>query len=181
MSRLGKLPVTIPEKVEVALVDSEIKVKGPKGELTTYITGDVNISVDDGQVWVKPANDGKRARSMWGTVRSNIDNLMLGVTAGFSKTLELHGVGYRCALANVKGRNILTLSLGFSHEIKYVMPEGIECKVEKQTVIEISGADKQKVGEVCATIRKLRKPEPYKGKGVRFAGEKIRRKEGKKK
>lgn len=181
MSRLGKLPVALPEKVEVSLASSEVKVKGPKGELSTRITGDVTVSVDDGQVWVKPANDSKRSRAMWGTVRSNISNLVQGVTEGFSKTMELHGVGYRCALANVKGKNVLTLSLGFSHEVKYVMPEGIECKVDKQTVIEISGADKQKVGEVCATIRKLRKPEPYKGKGVRFAGEQVRRKEGKKK
>lgn len=181
MSRLGKLPVAIPAKVEVALADTHIKVKGPKGELTTSITGDVTVTIDDGQVWVKPANDTKRARAMWGTVRSNVNNLMAGVTTGFSKTMELHGVGYRCSIAKVKAQDVLTLTLGFSHEVKYVMPAGIECKVDKQTVIEISGADKQKVGEVCATIRKLRKPEPYKGKGVRFAGEQIRRKEGKKK
>lgn len=177
MSRLGKLPVAIPEKVEVSVDPTVVKVKGPKGELSTTITGDVNVSVDEGQVWVKPANDGKRARAMWGTVRSNIHNLVEGVTNGFTKTLELNGVGYRCALQN----KVLTLSLGFSHEIKYVMPEGIECKVDKQTVIEISGANKQQVGEVAATIRKLRKPEPYKGKGVKYSDEQIRRKEGKKK
>ncbi len=177
MSRLGKLPVAIPEKVEVALADAEVKVKGPKGELTATITGDVNVSIDDGQVWVKPANDGKRARAMWGTTRSNIFNLVQGVSEGFTKTLELNGVGYRCALQN----NVLTLSLGFSHEIKYIIPEGIECKVDKQTTIIISGANKQLVGEVAATIRKLRKPEPYKGKGVKYSDEIIRRKEGKKK
>ena len=177
MSRLGKLPVAIPEKVEISFQDNRIQVKGPKGELSTMITGDVNVSVDDGQVWVKPANDGKRARAMWGTVRSNVLNLVQGVTEGYSKTLEVNGVGYRCA---VQG-NVLTLSLGFSHDVKYVMPEGVECKVDKQTTIIISGIDKQKVGQVAAELRALRKPEPYKGKGVKYADEQIRRKEGKKK
>lgn len=177
MSRLGKLPVAIPEKVEVSVEPTAVKVKGPKGELSTVITGDVNISIDDGQVWVKPANDGKRARAMWGTVRSNISNLVQGVTEGFSKSLEVNGVGYRCAVQ----QNILTLSLGYSHEIKYVMPEGVDCKVDKQTSITISGADKQRVGQVAAELRALRKPEPYKGKGVKYADETIRRKEGKKK
>ena len=177
MSRLGKLPVAIPEKVEVSIEPTALKVKGPKGELSTVITGDVNVSVDDGQIWVKPANDSKRARSMWGTVRSNVNNLVVGVTDGFTKTLEVNGVGYRCAVQN----GVLSLSLGFSHEIKYVMPEGIDCQVDKQTTVIISGSDKQKVGQVAAEIRALRKPEPYKGKGVKYANEKIRRKEGKKK
>lgn len=177
MSRLGKLPVAIPEKVEVALEPTRVVVKGPKGELSTQITGDVTISIDDGQVWVKPANDGKRARSMWGTVRSNVHNLVQGVTEGFSRTLEVNGVGYRCAMQN----NVLTLSLGYSHEIKYIIPEGVECAVEKQTTIILKGADKQKVGQVASELRALRKPEPYKGKGVKYADEIIRRKEGKKK
>ncbi len=177
MSRLGKLPVAIPEKVEVNLQPNKLVVKGPKGELTSSITGDVKISIDDGQVWVKPANDTKRARSMWGTVRSNVNNLVQGVTEGYSKTLEVNGVGYRVALAG----NVLTLSLGYSHEIKYVMPEGITCKVNKPTEFEISGISKQQVGQVASEIRALRKPEPYKGKGVKYAGEYIRRKEGKKK
>ncbi len=181
MSRLGKLPVVIPEKVEVSLDTAEVKVKGPKGELSMVITGEVNVSVDDGQVWVKPANDGKRARAMWGTTRSNISNLVQGVTEGFTKTLQLNGVGYRCALAKVKNQDVLTLSLGFSHDIKVVIPEGVECKVDKQTTIIISGVSKQQVGELAATIRKLRKPEPYKGKGVKYDDEIIRRKEGKKK
>jgi large subunit ribosomal protein L6 len=177
MSRLGKLPVAIPEKVEINLQDDRVVVKGPKGELATMITGDVNVSIDDGQVWVKPANDSKRARSMWGTVRSNVSNLVTGVTEGYVKVLEVNGVGYRVALAG----DVLTLSLGYSHEIKYVMPEGVTCKVNKPTEFEISGADKQKVGQVAAEIRALRKPEPYKGKGVKYSGEIIRRKEGKKK
>jgi large subunit ribosomal protein L6 len=181
MSRVGKLPVAIPEKVEVQIAADALKVKGPKGELSTLITGDVTVSLNDGQIWVKPANDSQRARAMWGTVRSNVANVVQGVSEGFNKTLELHGVGYRCALATVQGMNVLTLSLGFSHEVKFVVPKGVECKVDKQTVIMLSGADKQLVGEVAATLRKLRKPEPYKGKGVRYSDEKVRRKEGKKK
>jgi large subunit ribosomal protein L6 len=114
MSRLGKLPVAIPEKVEINLQDDRVVVKGPKGELATMITGDVNVSIDDGQVWVKPANDSKRARSMWGTVRSNVSNLVTGVTEGYVKVLEVNGVGYRVALAG----DVLTLSLGYSHESK---------------------------------------------------------------
>jgi large subunit ribosomal protein L6 len=181
MSRVGKLPVPIPEKVEVSLAGSEMTVKGPKGELRTTITGDVNVSVNDGEVVVQPANNGKRARSMWGTTRSNVQNLVIGVTDGFSKTLKLNGVGYRCSLAKVKNRDVLTLALGFSHDIKVIIPEGVTCVVEKQTSIAISGANKQQVGELAATIRKLRKPEPYKGKGVKYSDEIIRRKEGKKK
>lgn len=177
MSRVGKLPVAIPEKVEVTIGDKAVVVKGPKGELSTIITGDVNVSVDNGSVVVKPANDTKRARAMWGTIRSNINNLVVGVTEGYSRTLEVNGVGYRCAIA----KNVLTLSLGYSHDIKYVLPEGIECKVEKQTTVIISGSDKQLVGKVASEIRALRKPEPYKGKGVKYAEEHIRRKEGKKK
>ncbi len=177
MSRLGKLPVAIPEKVEVNLTDSHVSVKGPKGELQTVITGDVNVSIDNGEVWVRPANDGKRARAMWGTVRSNIDNLVKGVTEGYSKTLEVNGVGFRAA---VQGQ-VLTLSLGFSHDIKYVLPEGISASVEKQTVITLSGINKQRLGQVASEIRSLRKPEPYKGKGVKYQDEYIRRKEGKKK
>lgn len=177
MSRLGKLPVAIPEKVQVSVNPDAIVVKGPKGELSTLITGDVQVTVDAGQVWVKPANDSKRARTMWGTVRSNVRNLVTGVTEGFTRTLIVNGVGFRCSV----NKNVLTMSLGFSHEVKYVMPAGIECKVENQTTVVISGADKQKVGQVASEIRALRKPEPYKGKGVRYSDETIRRKEGKKK
>ncbi len=177
MSRLGKLPVAFSDKVHVTLKDNFIVVKGPKGELSTQITGDVDVTIDAGQVWVKPANDSQRARAMWGTVRANVKNLVQGTTDGFTRTLEITGVGYKCAFAN----NVLTLSLGFSHEVKYVMPQGISCTVERPTAVTISGADKQKVGQVASELRALRKPEPYKGKGVRYSDEKIRRKEGKKK
>lgn len=177
MSRVGKLPVEVPSGVTVNLADDSITIKGSNGELSTFITGDVNVTFDDGKVWVKPANDGKRARAMWGTVRSNINNLVEGVTKGYSKALEIKGVGFRSSVAG----NILTLSLGYSHDIKYVLPEGVKCSIEKQTIITISGADKQLVGKVASEIKALRKPEPYKGKGVRYVGEYIRMKEGKKK
>jgi len=177
MSRLGKLPVEIPASVSVAIADDHVQIKGPKGELKTLITGDVNVTFDDGKVWVKPANDSKRSRAMWGTVRSNVKNVVQGVTDGFVKQLEINGVGFRSAVAG----NVLTLFLGFSHEIKYIVPAGIEVKCEKPTLIVISGSCKQKVGQVAAEIRALRKPEPYKGKGVRYVGEYVRMKEGKKK
>jgi large subunit ribosomal protein L6 len=177
MSRLGKLPVEVPASVTVNIADTHIAVKGPKGELKTLITGDVNVTFDDGKVWVKPANDSKRSRAMWGTVRSNVNNLVQGVTSGFTRDLEINGVGFRAAVAG----NVLTLFLGYSHEIKYIVPAGIEVKCEKPTAITISGACKQRVGQVAAEIRALRKPEPYKGKGVRYSGEYVRMKEGKKK
>ncbi len=177
MSRLGKLPVPFTDKVTVALSSDHITVKGPKGELKTLITGDVNVTVNDGNVWVKPANDSKRSRAMWGTVRSNVNNLVKGVTVGFTKVLEINGVGYRAAIV----KDVLTLTLGYSHEIKYMVPAGITITVDKQTVVTITGADKQRVGQVAAEIRVLRGPEPYKGKGVKYSDEKIRRKEGKKK
>ncbi len=177
MSRLGKLAIAVPESVNVGLTPSAVTVKGAKGELSTFITGDVKVAFNDGKITVLPANDSKHAKAMWGTLRSNINNIVVGVTDGFEKNLELRGVGYRCALAN----NILTLFLGYSHEIKYVVPEGISMAVEKQTSLKISGIDKQKVSQVAAEIRSLRKPEPYKGKGVRYVGEYVRIKEGKKK
>lgn len=177
MSRLGKLPVAVPDKVTVSLATDHILVKGPKGELKTVVTGDVNVEVNDGKVWVKPANDSKRSRAMWGTVRANVNNLVKGVTVGFTKTLEINGVGYRAAIV----KDVLTLTLGFSHEVKYIVPAGIAITVEKQTVVSISGADKQRVGQVAAEIRALRGPEPYKGKGIKYSDETIRRKEGKKK
>lgn len=176
MSRLGKLPVEIPAQVQVELSKDTCTVKKGNVTLSTLITGEVQVTVDDGKVWVKPANDSKRARTMWGTVRSNIRNLMIGVSEGFTKTLEIKGVGYRAAVAG----NILSLSLGFSHEIKYVVPQGVEVRVDKQNII-ISGANKQQVGQVAAELRALRKPEPYKGKGVRYIDERVRMKEGKKK
>jgi large subunit ribosomal protein L6 len=177
MSRLGKLPVTLPEKVSVTQQPNLVLVKGPKGELSTVITADVTVEVKDNIVLVQPANDSKRARSMWGTVRSNMANLVEGVTNGYKRTLEINGVGYR---AQLKGQ-VLSISLGYSHDVKYILPTGIAAKVEKQTTIHLEGIDKQKIGQVAAEIRSLRPPEPYKGKGVKYAEEHIRRKEGKKK
>jgi len=177
MSRLGKLPVTIPDKVTVNVGTSAITVKGPKGELSTTVTSDVVVSITEGKVWVKPANDSQRSRAMWGTVRANVKNLVEGVTNGYKKQLDINGVGYR---ASAQGQ-ILTLALGFSHEIKYIVPAGITVTVDKQTTVFLAGADKQRVGQVAAEIRALRGPEPYKGKGVKYSTETVRRKEGKKK
>lgn len=177
MSRLGKLPVAIPDKVTVNVGAQAITVKGPKGELATNVTSDVEVVVKDGKVWVKPASDSQRSRAMWGTVRANVKNLVEGVTNGYKKQLDINGVGYRAAAQG----QILTLALGFSHEIKYIVPAGITVTVDKQTTIHLSGADKQKLGQVAAEIRALRGPEPYKGKGIKYSTETIRRKEGKKK
>ena len=177
MSRLGKLPVAIPDKVTINVGNAAITVKGPKGELSTVVTSDVVVSVTDGKVWVKPANDSIKSRAMWGTVRANVKNLVEGVTNGYKKQLDINGVGYRAAAQG----QILTLALGFSHEIKYIIPAGITVTVDKQTTIHLAGADKQRLGQVAAEIRALRGPEPYKGKGVKYSTETIRRKEGKKK
>lgn len=177
MSRLGKLPVAIPDKVTVNVGANAITVKGPKGELTTNTSSDVVVSVTDGKVWVKPANDSQQSRAMWGTVRANVKNLVEGVTNGYKKQLDISGVGYRAAAQG----QILTLALGYSHEIKYIIPAGITVTVEKTTTIHLAGSDKQKLGQVAAEIRSLRGPEPYKGKGIKYSTETIRRKEGKKK
>ncbi len=177
MSRLGKLPVAIPEKVTVNVGGDAITVKGPKGELKTLVNSDVVVSVSENKVWVKPANESLRSKAMWGTVRANVKNLVEGVTNGYKKQLDINGVGYRAAAQG----QILTLALGFSHEIKYFIPAGITVTVEKQTTIHLAGPDKQKLGQVAAEIRALRGPEPYKGKGIKYSTETIRRKEGKKK
>lgn len=177
MSRLGKLPVEFSDKVTVNVATDAITIKGPKGELKTVNTADVIVEVKDGKVWVKPANDSQRARAMWGTVRANVRSLVEGVTNGYKKQLDITGVGYRAAAQG----QILTLALGFSHDIKYIVPAGITVTVEKQTTIHLAGHDKQKLGQVAAEIRSLRPPEPYKGKGVRYSTETVRRKEGKKK
>ena len=177
MSRLGKLPVTIPDKVTVNVAPTSITIKGPKGELKTVNSSDVVVEVTDGKIWVKPANDSQRARAMWGTVRANVKNLVEGVTTGYKKQLDITGVGYRAAAQG----QILTLSLGYSHEIKYIVPTGIAVTVDKQTIVHLVGFDKQKVGQVSAEIRSLRPPEPYKGKGIKYSTETVRRKEGKKK
>ncbi len=177
MSRTGKKPVAIPAGVTASLDGGVVSVKGPKGTLTLPMVDEVTYLLEDGQLSVKPANETKRARAFWGMQRTLIQNLVTGVTAGFSKTLEITGVGYR---ANAQGRN-LKLQLGYSHDVDVAVPEGIEVKTPDQTTVEISGMDAQKVGQLAAEIRRWRKPEPYKGKGIKYRGEYIFRKEGKKK
>lgn len=177
MSRIGKNPVTIPSGVQANLSGQQFTVKGPKGQLSARFADDIEAKIEGDKVWVKPRSDSRRARSLWGTSRSVASNLIRGVSTGFTVDLEINGVGYRAA---VQGKN-LNLALGYSHEIVYPIPEGIQIKCEKPTAISISGADKQRVGQVAAEIRAYRGPEPYKGKGVKYATEKILRKEGKKK
>lgn len=177
MSRIGKKPIEIPSGVTVELSNSDLTVKGPKGVLAMQILDEVEVAINDGSVDVAPRDESKLARSRWGMQRTLISNLVEGVTKGFSKKLEISGVGYR---AQMKGSS-LALQLGFSHDVDYPVPEGITIKCPDQTTIEISGMDKQKVGQVAAEIRSYRKPEPYKGKGIRYEGEYIFRKEGKKK
>ena len=177
MSRVGKNPVEVPAGVEVAIKGGLVSAKGKLGTLDFQATDDVEISQEDGKIWVKPVNESKRARAMWGTARARIQNMVVGVSEGFKKELEINGVGYRAA---VQGK-ALNLQLGFSHDVSYPIPEGIDIKCEKPTSILVSGADKQKVGQVAAEIRSYRPPEPYKGKGVKYVDEVILRKEGKKK
>ncbi len=177
MSRIGLHPVEVPAGVTIAIADNLITVKGRKETLTLALPDGVGVAFKDGKVTVTPANDSKQVRALWGTVRNRIRNMVQGVTEGFTVGLEITGVGYR---ASVQGKT-LQIALGFSHPVSYDIPSGIEVKCPKQTEIIISGADKQKVGQVAAEIRRYRKPEPYKGKGVKYVGEKIRRKEGKKK
>jgi len=175
VSRLGKIPLPIPAKVKVAVTDGSIHVEGPKGKLVQPVVPFVEITVDDKGVLVGRTGDGRAERSAQGLMRRMVSNMMLGVTQGFSRTLEITGVGYR---ADARGKAI-HLTLGFSHPIFYQLPDGVSAAVDKQTVITLSGVDRQLVGEVAAGIRKLRPPEPYKGKGVRYAEEQIRRKAGK--
>ena len=177
MSRTGKKPVAVPAGVTAAIEGGQLSVKGPKGTLSLPLADEVTYSIEDGSIAVKPANDSKRARAFWGMQRTLIQNLITGVTEGFSKKLLITGVGYR---ANVQGKT-LKLQLGYSHDVDFAVPEGIEIKTPDNTTVEISGIDKQKVGQVAAEIRRWRKPEPYKGKGIKYAGEFIFRKEGKKK
>ncbi len=177
MSRIGKKPVAIPSGVTATIDNGELSVKGPKGTLAMPLADLVTYSVDDSGVSVQPANDTKAARSHWGMQRTLVQNLVTGVTEGFTKVLEINGVGYR---ANAQGKN-LKLQLGFSHDVDIAVPEGIEVKTPDNTTVEISGIDKQKVGQLAAEIRRWRKPEPYKGMGIKYRGEYIFRKEGKKK
>jgi large subunit ribosomal protein L6 len=177
MSRIGKRPIAVPKGVTVTLDGQTITVKGPKGERSWTVAEEVEPKLADGELTFDIRQDNQRSRAMWGLSRTLIDNIVTGVTTGFERSLELVGVGYRAAM---KG-NDLSLQLGFSHEVDIKAPAGVTFAVPKQTEIKISGPDKQVVGELAANIRKLRPPEPYKGKGVRYAGEKVRRKEGKKK
>lgn len=176
MSRIGKLPVE-GGKATLSLADRVLTAKGPKGELTLTVVDDVNVEVSDNAVTFTPKDESKRARAMWGTMRARAQNMVVGVTEGYEKELELVGVGYR---AQMQGSDV-KLSLGFSHDVIYKAPEGISLSSTKPTEVKIAGADKQAVGQVAAEIRKYRPPEPYKGKGIRYAGEQVRRKEGKKK
>lgn len=186
MSRIGKNPVTIPEGVEIVLNGQDIKAKGKLGELELRIHDEVAAKVeevanDEGQtskiITLSPKSNSKISQQVWPTMRTLVNNICVGVSEGYSKKLEIHGVGYR---ANLQGSN-LVLTLGFSHEVKYTVPEGVTIAVEKQTELTVSGIDKQLVGQVAANIRGFKKPEPYKGKGIRYSDEYILRKEGKKK
>lgn len=177
MSRIGKNPILVPDGVAVELDGLTVKVKGKLGELSQTLVDDVIVSREDNLIHVKPANDTKRARAMWGMSRTLVSNLVEGVSQGFTKKLEISGVGYRAA---VQGNN-LVLQLGFSHEVVYPTPAGVKISCPEQTQVVIEGFDKQLVGQVAAEIRSYRPPEPYKGKGVKYAGEYILRKEGKKK
>ena len=177
MSRIGKKPVAVPSGVNAHVDGQTISAKGPKGELKFVVNDEVLVKMENGEVAVQPRDESKVARSKWGMSRTQIVNIFKGVKDGFEKKLEITGVGYRAAL---QGKN-LQLALGFSHDVVYQTPEGITITVPKPTEITVAGIDKQKVGQVAAEIREYRGPEPYKGKGVRYAGEKIVRKEGKKK
>ena len=179
MSRIGQNPVNIPDGVEVSIVNGQLMAKGRLGTQSVRLLPTVQVAVEDGQVIVKPINDGKRARIMWGTTRSLVNNAVVGVSEGFTKKLEVNGVGYR---AQVQGKKV-NLQLGYSHDISYEVPGEIKVEIEgdRGNIIAISGPDKQVVGQVASEIRSFRKPEPYKGKGVKYVNEQILRKEGKKK
>jgi large subunit ribosomal protein L6 len=177
MSRIGKKPVPIPSDVTANVEGQTVKMKGPKGALALVLPDDVVVKMDKSSIKVDPRTETKRARSMWGTSRTLVANLLAGVTKGFQDKLDITGVGYR---ASVQGKN-LQIALGYSHDVIYPIPEGIAITTPKPTEILIAGIDKQKVGQVAAEIRGFRPPEPYKGKGVRYSGEYIFRKEGKKK
>jgi large subunit ribosomal protein L6 len=177
MSRIGKKAVPVPSGVTANIEGQTVKVKGPKGALQVVLPDDVAVKMDKGAVKVDPRNETQRARAMWGTSRTLVANVIAGVTKGFEEKLEITGVGYR---ASVQGKK-LQVSLGYSHDVVYPIPEGIAIATPKPTEIVITGIDKQKVGQVAAEIRGFRRPEPYKGKGVKYVGEYIFRKEGKKK
>jgi len=177
MSRIGKKPVPLPKGVTATLTGQTVKVKGPKGELSVHLVSEVEAKIDADGVTISPKKGAERGPQMWGLSRTLVNNLVVGVTQGFQQKLEINGVGYRAA---VQGKN-LNLQLGFSHDVAYPIPAGITITAEKPTMLTVAGIDKQLVGQVAAEIRGYRPPEPYKGKGVKYAEEHIRRKEGKKK
>ena len=177
MSRIGKKPVSVPAGVTASIDGGVLNVKGPKGALSLTLRDEISYTLEDGGISVQPANETKQARAFWGMQRTLVQNLVTGVTEGFTKKLLITGVGYRAASQG----KVLKLQLGYSHDVNIDVPEGIEIKTPDQTTVEISGIDKQKVGQIAAEIRRWRKPEPYKGKGIKYDGEFIFRKEGKKK
>ena len=178
MSRIGKKPIAVPGGVSASVESGTLTVKGPKGTLAMKLLDDlVKFEIAEGEIRVTPLTESQRSRAAWGMQRTNVQNLVTGVTEGFSKVLEITGVGYRAA---AQGRN-LRLQLGYSHDVNFPVPEGVDVKTPDPNTVEISGIDKQKVGQVAAEIRRWRKPEPYKGKGIKYRGEYIFRKEGKKK
>jgi large subunit ribosomal protein L6 len=176
MSRIGNTPVAIPSGVDVSVADGTVTVKGPKGSLSRVIPGDIQITQEDGSLSFERPNDERRNKALHGLTRSLVNNMVVGVTEGFKKELEIVGVGYR---AEAQGSNGLRLNLGFSHPVNVVAPEGITFEVPAATQVIVTGIDKEVVGQVAANIRSIRKPEPYKGKGVRYAGERVMRKAGK--
>jgi large subunit ribosomal protein L6 len=177
MSRIGKRPVPLPSGVTATTEGQILSVKGPKGTLTLQMRDEISYDISDGQISVQPANATKQARAFWGMQRTLVQNLVTGVSDGFTKVLEITGVGYRAAAQGKK----LNMKLGYSHDVDIEIPEGLEVKTPDATTVEISGIDRQKVGQLAAEIRRWRKPEPYKGKGIKYRGEYIFRKEGKKK
>ena len=177
MSRIGKKPVALPKGVSASISGQSIEVKGPKGTRTFTATDDVTLTLEEGSVKVTPRGTSKRARQQWGMARSMVENLVTGVTSGFKKELEIQGVGYRAAMAG----NVLKLSLGYSHEVNFQVPAGVTVASPKPTEIVVEGIDQQLVGQVAANIREWKRPEPYKGKGIRYKDEFVFRKEGKKK
>ena len=177
MSRIGKNPVTLPQGVSVEIAGGTLTAKGRLGTLKLAYSADVAAAVADGKLTITPKSETKRARMAWGTTRALVNNMVAGVSKGFSQNLEINGVGYRAA---VQGKN-LVLQLGYSHEVIFPIPEDVKIVCEKPTAIAITGADRQRVGQTAAVIRAFRKPEPYKGKGIKYAAETVRRKEGKKK
>jgi len=176
MSRIGKKPIPIPANVKVQRKNSDIVVEGPKGSLTMRLPGEIDVTQETGTIVLKKLVDNRRGRSLYGLTRTLIHNMVMGVSAGFQKNLEISGVGYR---AEMTGGDLLKLYLGFSTPLEYRLPKGITVKIEKQTNVTLTGIDKELVGRVAAEIRSLKKPEPYKGKGVKYAGERVRRKVGK--